>query len=55
MAAAHLAGAGSVKKYLRTNGKYIFTDAYGSNVQYYMKRFAGYDMSFVKPVENPTI
>ncbi len=55
LAAAHLAGAGSVKKYLRTNGKYIFTDAYGSNVQYYMKKFAGYDMSFVKPVENPTI
>ncbi len=55
IAAAHLAGAGSVKKYLRSNGKDIFTDAYGSNVQYYMKKFAGYDMSFVKPVENPTI
>ena len=55
LAAAHLAGAGSVKKYLRSNGKDIFTDAYGSNVQYYMKKFAGYDMSFVKPVEQPTI
>ncbi|MCD6543811.1 MAG: peptidoglycan-binding protein LysM [Flavobacteriaceae bacterium] len=55
LAAAHLAGAGSVKKYLRTNGRVIFADAYGSNVQYYMKRFAGYDMSFVQPIENPTI
>ena len=55
LAAAHLAGAGSVKKYLRSNGKDIFLDAYGTSVQYYMKRFAGYDTSFIKPVKHATI
>ncbi|RLD85312.1 MAG: peptidoglycan-binding protein LysM [Bacteroidetes bacterium] len=55
LAAAHLAGAGSVKKYLRSNGKDIFADAYGTNVQHYMKKFAGYDTSFIKPVKHASI
>jgi len=55
LAAAHLAGAGNVKIYLRTNGNRIFVDAYGSSVQHYMKKFAGYDTSFVKPIKNATI
>ncbi|WP_418604368.1 peptidoglycan-binding protein LysM [Hwangdonia sp.] len=49
LAAAHLAGPGSVKKYLRSYGLDNFTDGYGTTVQYYMKRFSGYDTSFVKP------
>ncbi|MFD1063661.1 peptidoglycan-binding protein LysM [Winogradskyella litorisediminis] len=49
LAAAHLAGAGSVKKFLRSYGKTNFADGYGSTVRYYMKRFAGYDTSFIKP------
>mmetsp|Transcript_17215 Transcript_17215/g.56355 ORF Transcript_17215/g.56355 Transcript_17215/m.56355 type:complete len:214 (+) Transcript_17215:44-685(+) len=48
LAAAHLAGPGSVKKYLRSGGKQGFADAYGSTVKYYMKRFAGYDVSSIK-------
>ncbi len=52
LAAAHLAGAGNVKKYLRSNGEANAQDAYGTNVQNYMKRFAGYDTSFIKPVKN---
>jgi len=55
LAAAHLAGAGNVKIYLRSNGNKIFVDAYGSSVQHYMKKFAGYDTSFVKPIKNATI
>lgn len=55
LAAAHLAGAGNVKKYLRSNGHNIFTDAYGSNVQHYMKKFAGYDTSFIEAIKNATI
>lgn len=55
LAAAHLAGAGNVKKYLRSNGNDAFTDAYGTSVQYYMKRFAGYDTSFIEPIKNATI
>ncbi len=49
LAAAHLAGPGSVKKYLRSYGINNFADGYGTTVQYYMKRFSGYDTSSVKP------
>lgn len=47
LAAAHLAGPGSVKKYLRSYGAIGFTDAYGTSIRYYMKRFSGYDTSFI--------
>lgn len=49
LAAAHLAGPGNVKKYLRTYGANDFADGYGTTVTYYMKKFSGYDTSFVKP------
>jgi len=55
LAAAHLAGAGNVIKYLRSNGKIIFTDAYGSTVENYLKKFAGYDTSFIAPIKNASI
>ncbi|WP_053992580.1 hypothetical protein [Mangrovimonas sp. TPBH4] len=45
LAAAHLAGPGSVKKFLRSSGVHNFKDAYGTSVKYYMKRFSGYDTS----------
>ncbi len=48
LAAAHLGGPGSVKKYLRSYGLDNFADGYGTTVYYYMKRFSGYDTSFVK-------
>ncbi len=49
LAAAHLAGPGSVKKFLRSYGSSNFSDAYGSSVKYYMKKFSGYDTSIVIP------
>ena len=49
LAAAHLAGPGSVKKYLRSYGAVGFTDAYGTTVRKYMKKFSGYDTSFIIP------
>lgn len=48
LAAAHLAGPGSVKKYLRSGGSEGFSDAYGTTVRHYMKKFAGYDVSSIK-------
>ena len=48
LAAAHLAGAGSVKKYLRSYGLDNFADGYGTTIANYMARFSGYDMSFLK-------
>ncbi|WP_296383730.1 peptidoglycan-binding protein LysM [Winogradskyella sp.] len=49
LAAAHLAGPGSVKKFLRSYGGNNFADAYGSTVKHYMKKFSGYDTSMVVP------
>ena len=42
LAAAHLGGQGSVKRYFR-NGK-VFKDAYGTKITSYMKQFSGYDI-----------
>ena len=47
LAAAHLAGAGNVKKYLRSGGSLNFSDAFGTSIEYYLKKFSGYDTSFV--------
>ena len=49
LAAAHLAGPGSVKKYLRSYGRNGFSDAYGTSLSYYLKRFSGYDTSEIIP------
>jgi hypothetical protein len=49
LAAAHLAGPGSVKKFLRSYGAIGFSDAYGTTIRTYMKKFSGYDTSFVIP------
>ncbi|WP_223033228.1 peptidoglycan-binding protein LysM [Hanstruepera marina] len=49
LAAAHLAGPGNVKKFLRSYGANGFSDAYGTSISYYMKKFSGYDTSFIKP------
>ena len=48
LAAAHLGGPGNVKKFLRSYGATVFSDAYGSTVRYYMKKFAGFDTSSVE-------
>lgn len=47
LAAAHLAGAGNVKKYLRSYGKFDIQDAYGTSLSDYMQKFSGYDVSKV--------
>ncbi len=55
LAAAHLAGAGNVKRYLRSFGLKDVMDGYGSNITYYIKEFSGYDISSVAAVKNPRI
>ena len=49
LAAAHLAGAGNVKKYLRSGGAYSFNDGFGTSIKHYFRKFGGYDTSFVIP------
>ncbi|MHB0756671.1 peptidoglycan-binding protein LysM [Polaribacter sp. M15] len=55
LAAAHLSGAGNVKKFLRSNGAIRFSDAYGSTIQHYLKRFANYNVSKVIADRKATI
>ena len=55
LAAAHLSGAGNVKKYLRSNGNLSFSDAYGTTIQSYMKNFGGYDVSSIEANRIPII
>lgn len=43
LAAAHLGGQGSVRRYFR-NGK-VFKDGYGTKITSYMSEFSGYDIS----------
>jgi hypothetical protein len=55
LAAAHLAGAGNVKKYLRSYGQIDTMDAYGTTIARYIKKFSGYDVSHVLPKRNPKV
>jgi hypothetical protein len=43
LAAAHLGGQGSVRRYFR-NGK-VFKDGYGTKITSYMSNFSGYDIN----------
>lgn len=55
LAAAHLAGPGNVKKYLRSWGRLNPSDAFGTDITNYLRHFSGYDVSHVAPVRNPKI
>ena len=55
LAAAHLGGPGSVRKYFKNKGKRFFRDAYGTSIQSYMKAFGGYDTSFIVADSNATV
>lgn len=55
LAAAHLAGAGNINRYLKSNGEYRFKDAFGSSMQHYLKTFGGYDTSLIKADRNPKV
>jgi hypothetical protein len=55
LAAAHLAGAGNVKKYLRSGGSTQFADGNGVTISYYLKKFSGYDTSFIQPDRKATV
>ena len=55
LAAAHLAGAGNVKKFLRSGGANGFEDANGASIRYYLRMFSGYDTSHIVPNKKPRI
>lgn len=55
LAAAHLAGAGNVKKFLRSYGRFKFKDAFGTSIREYMKKFADYDVSNIRASRLATV
>ncbi len=55
IAAAHLGGAGSVKKYLRSNGRNGFKDGFGTSLKSYIRKFGGYDVSHINADRNAKV
>lgn len=55
LAAAHLGGVGSVKKFFKSNGKRYLRDAYGTSLRSYMKKFGGYETSAIIADSNATV
>jgi hypothetical protein len=55
LAAAHLAGAGNVQKFLRSSGVNGFEDANGTSIRKYLRMFSGYDTSHIVPNKKPQI
>ena len=55
IAAAHLAGPGNVKKYLRSGGEFNSKDAFGTSISMYMEYFKNYDLSMIEAVRKPKI
>ncbi|GGD29986.1 peptidoglycan-binding protein LysM [Flavobacterium orientale] len=49
LAAAHLGGVGSVRKFLRSNGNRGFKDGFGTSLKSYIKNYGGYDTSIIQP------
>lgn len=55
IAAAHLGGASSVKKYLRSNGRSGFKDGFGTSLSSYIRKFSNYDISHIKADANAKV
>jgi hypothetical protein len=55
LAAAHLAGAGNVKKYLRSHGEIDVADAFGTSISNYLEKFSGYDLSKIYALRNAKV
>ncbi|HEX8270738.1 MAG TPA: peptidoglycan-binding protein LysM [Flavobacterium sp.] len=55
LAAAHLGGAGSVKKFFKSAGKRYMRDGYGTSLRSYMKKFGGYETSGIVADSNATV
>ena len=55
LAAAHLGGSGSVKRFLNSNGEKKCKDDYGTSVKTYMKDFGGFETAGIKAVKNAQV
>jgi hypothetical protein len=55
LAAAHLGGVGSVKRFLNTDGKRKCKDDYGTSVQTYMRDFGNYETIGIIATKNAKV
>lgn len=55
LAAAHLGGTGSVKRFLNSNGERKCRDEYGTSVKTYMRDFGGFETAGIQAVKNAKV
>ena len=55
LAAAHLGGSGSVKRFLNSNGERKCKDDYGTSVKTYLKDFGGFETTGIRAVKNAQV
>jgi len=55
LAAAHLGGAGSVKRFFKSKGSRYLRDGYGTSIKTYMRKFGGYETSGIVADSNATV
>ena len=55
LAAAHLGGSGSVKRFLNTRGERKCRDEYGTSVRTYLRDFGGFDTRRIKAIKNAKV
>lgn len=55
LAAAHLGGTGSVKRFFKSKGNRVKKDAFGTSILSYMKKFGGYDTRFISAKSNAKV
>ncbi len=55
LAAAHLGGTGSVKRFLNSNGEKKCKDDYGTSVKSYMKDFGGFETTGIQAIKNAKV
>ncbi len=55
LAAAHLGGVGSVKRFLNTNGKRKCKDEYGTSIRSYIIDFGGFETTGIQAIKNAKV
>ena len=55
LAAAHLGGAGSVKRFFKSKGSRYLRDGYGTSIKTYMRKFGGYETAGIVADSNATV
>jgi hypothetical protein len=55
LAAAHLGGASTVKRFFKSNGKRQFRDGYGTSIKSYMRKFGGYETGAIVADADPQL